>query len=103
MPAVSTLNLQTIAFSACAERSNQQAEWRFQGLCHMLAASNAAFHSMPLLPRWQYMTDQSKALVTRSVISVGVLLLAALLLRALVPWVLLALILWLVWQVMARR
>jgi len=58
---------------------------------------------MPLLPRWQYMTDQSKALVTRSVISVGVLLLAALVLRALVPWVLLALILWLVWQVMARR
>ena len=33
---------------------------------------------MPLLPRWQYMTDQSKALVTRSVIGVGVLLLAAL-------------------------
>ena len=69
----------------------------------MLATSIASFRSMPLLPRWQYMTDQSKALVTRSVISVGVLLLAALLLRALVPWVLLALILWLVWQVMARR
>ena len=103
MPSVFTLNLQTIAFSACAERSDQQAEWRFRRLCHMLAASNAAFDSMPLLPRWQYMTDQSKALVTRSVISVGVLLLAALVLRALVPWVLLALILWLVWQVMARR
>ncbi len=69
----------------------------------MLAVSIASFRSMPLLPRWQYMTDQSKALVTRSVISVGVLLLAALVLRALVPWVLLALILWLVWQVMARR
>ena len=69
----------------------------------MLAMSIASFRSMPLLPRWQYMTDQSKALVTRSVISVGVLLLAALVLRALVPWVLLALILWLVWQVMARR
>jgi len=69
----------------------------------MLAVSIASFRSMPLLPRWQYMTDQSKALVTRSVISVGLLLLAALVLRALVPWVLLALILWLVWQVMARR
>ena len=69
----------------------------------MLAVSIASFRSMPLLPRWQYMTDQSKALVTRSVISVGVLLLAALVLRALVPWVLLALILWLVWQVMAKR
>jgi len=69
----------------------------------MLAVSIASFHSMPLLPRWQYMTDQSKALVTRSVISVGVLLLAALVLRALVPWVLLALILWCVWQVMVRR
>ena len=103
MPAVFTLNLRMIAFSACAKRSDQQAEWRLESLCHMLAASNAAFHSMPLLPRWQYMTDQSKALVTRSVISVGVLLLAALVLRALVPWVLLALILWLVWQVMARR
>jgi len=68
----------------------------------MLAVSIASFRSMPLLPRWQYMTDQSKALVTRSVISVGVLLLAALVLRALVPWVLLALIVWLVWQVMAR-
>lgn len=69
----------------------------------MLAVSIASFRSMPLLPRWQYMTDQSKALVTRSVISVGVLLLAVLVLRALVPWVLLALIVWLVWQVMARR
>lgn len=69
----------------------------------MLAALMGSFRSMPLLPRWQYMTDQSKALVTRSVISVGVLLLAALVLRALVPWVLLALILWVVWQVMAKR
>ena len=69
----------------------------------MLAALIASFRSMPLLPRWQYMTDQSKALITRSVISVGVLLLAVLVLRTLVPWVLLALILWLVWQVMARR
>jgi len=69
----------------------------------MLAALIASFRSMPLLPRWQYMTDQSKALITRSVISVGVLLLAVLVLRTLVPWGLLALILWLVWQVMARR
>lgn len=69
----------------------------------MLAASIASLRSMPLLPRWQYMTDQSKALVTRSVIGVGVLLLAALVLRALVPWLLLALIVGLIWQVMARR
>ena len=59
--------------------------------------------SMPLLPRWQFMTDQGKALVTRSVISVGVLLLAALVLRSLIPWVVLGLIIWLVWQVLARR
>lgn len=58
---------------------------------------------MPLLPRWQFMTDQGKALVTRSVISVGVLLLAALVLRSLIPWVVLGLIIWLVWQVLARR
>ena len=53
---------------------------------------------MALLPRWQYMTDESKALVKRSVVSVLVLLVAALVLRALLPWVLLALIVWFVWS-----
>ena len=57
---------------------------------------------MALLPRWQYMTDESKALVKRTAVSVVVLFLAALLLRALLPWVLLALILWLGWSWMRR-
>ena len=58
---------------------------------------------MALLPRWQYMTDESKALVKRSVVSVLVLLVAALVLRALLPWVLLALIVWFVWSWSRRR
>jgi len=57
---------------------------------------------MALLPRWQYMTDESKALVKRTAVSVVVLFLAALLLRALLPWVLLALILWFGWSWMRR-
>ena len=58
---------------------------------------------MALLPRWQYMTDESKALVKRTAVSVLVLFLAALLLRALLPWVLLASILWFGWSWMRRR
>ena len=69
----------------------------------MLAARIDTTASMPLLPRWQYMTDQSKALVTKTTIGLGVVLVAALLLRSLFPWVVLVLICWLVWQVMARR
>jgi len=58
---------------------------------------------MALLPRWQYMTDESKALVKRAAVSVLVLFVAAFLLRALLPWVLLALIAWFVWSWMSRR
>lgn len=58
---------------------------------------------MALLPRWQYMTEESKALVKRTAVGVVVLFLAALLLRALLPWVLLALILWFGWSWMRRR
>ena len=58
---------------------------------------------MALLPRWQYMTDESKALVKRTAVSVLVLFLAARRLRALLPWVLLALIVWLAWSWMSRR
>ena len=69
----------------------------------MLAARIDTTASMPLLPRWQYMTDQSKALVTKTTIGVGVVLVAALLLRSLLPWVVLVLILWFGWQLFARR
>ena len=57
---------------------------------------------MALIPRWKYMTDESKALVKRGVVSVLVLFVAVVVLRALLPWVLLALIVWFVWS-WARR
>lgn len=58
---------------------------------------------MALLPRWRYMTDESKALVKRTAVSLLVLLLAVTLLRGLLPWVLLAVIVWLLWSWLSRR
>ena len=53
---------------------------------------------MPLLPRWRFMTDEAKGLTKRVAVSAVVLLLAALLLRALLPWMLLVLLLWGLWR-----
>ena len=58
---------------------------------------------MALIPRWRYMTEESKALVKRGVVSLLVLLVAVLVLRALLPWVLLALMVWFVWSWARRR
>ena len=58
---------------------------------------------MSLIPRWQYMTDESKALVKRGVLSLLVVFIAVVVLRALLPWVLLAVIVWFVWSWVARR
>ena len=58
---------------------------------------------MALLPRWHYMTDQSLALVKRTAVSLLVLLIAATPLRGLLPWVLLAVIVWFVWSWLSRR
>ena len=58
---------------------------------------------MPLIPRWQYMTDQSKALVKRGAISLLIVFAAVTLLRALLPWVLLGVVAWFVWTWVARR
>ena len=58
---------------------------------------------MALIPRWQYMTPESKALVKRGVVSLLVLLVASVVLRALLPWVLLALVAWFVWTWTKRR
>ena len=69
----------------------------------MLAAEISAAAVMSLLPRWQFMTDESKALVTRTAISVGVVVLAALVLRTLLPWVVLVVLVWLAWKVFGRR
>ena len=54
-------------------------------------------------PRWRYMTDESKALVKRGVVSVLVLLVAVVVLRALLPWVVLTLIIWFLWSWARRR
>ena len=42
---------------------------------------------MALIPRWQVMTDSSKALVKRSVITLVVALIGFTLLRAIFPWI----------------
>ena len=49
------------------------------------------------------MTDDSKALVKRGVVSLLVVFLAVVVLRALLPWVLLGVIVWFVWSWVARR
>ncbi|ABI45667.1 hypothetical protein sync_2697 [Synechococcus sp. CC9311] len=49
------------------------------------------------------MTPESKALVKRVGVSVLVLLVASVVLRALLPWVLVALVAWFVWNWAQRR
>ena len=58
---------------------------------------------MALIPRWQYLTDESKALVKRGAVSLLLVFVAVIVLRALLPWVLLAVIAWFVWTWLARR
>jgi hypothetical protein len=57
---------------------------------------------MFLLPRWRFMTDEAKALTKRTAITVGVLLVALLVLRALLPWVLLAVVGWWIWRAVSK-
>lgn len=78
-------------------------EQRPEAFGGMLAAEPDPVVAMPLLPRWQFMTEQGKALVTRTAISVGVVVVAALVLRTLLPWVVLVLLLWLAWKLVGRR
>ena len=58
---------------------------------------------MPLLPRWQYMTEESKALTRKVAVSALVVVVALLLVRALLPWVLLIVVLAWVWGWLSRR
>ena len=53
---------------------------------------------MALIPRWRFMTDEAKALTKRTGISTLVVLLVWLVFRALVPWVLLAVVAWWIWK-----
>ena len=53
---------------------------------------------MSLVPRWRFLTDEAKALTKRSAVTAGVVLLVLLVFRALLPWVLLAVVGWWIWR-----
>jgi hypothetical protein len=57
---------------------------------------------MPLIPRWRYMDDGAKALTKLTAISALVVLFVLLVFRALVPWVLLALVGWWIWKAIRK-
>ena len=57
---------------------------------------------MSLVPRWRFMTDEAKALTKRTAVTVGVVLLVLLVFRALVPWVLLAVVGWWIWRAVRK-
>jgi len=57
---------------------------------------------MPLVPRWRYMTDEAKALTKRTAVSALVVLLVLVVFRALVPWVLVALVAWWIWKAVSK-
>ena len=54
--------------------------------------------SMPLIPRWRYMTPQAKANVQRLATSAVVLLLGFLLIRSLLPVLVVGLLIWWIWK-----
>jgi hypothetical protein len=60
--------------------------------------------SMPvsLIPRWQFMTDEAKALARRTAVSAAVVVAVLLLFRALLPWVVLGLIGWWIWKAISK-
>jgi hypothetical protein len=57
---------------------------------------------MSLIPRWRYMTDEAKALTKRTAVSALVVLVVLLVFRALLPWVLVALVAWWVWKALSK-
>jgi hypothetical protein len=57
---------------------------------------------MALIPRWQYMTDEAKALTKRVAVSALVLLGAIVLLRSLLPWVVVVVVAWWIWRAVRR-
>ena len=58
---------------------------------------------MALIPRWQFMTDSSKAMVKRSAITLVVVLIGLTLLRAIFPWILLCLAFYGAWCLLNRK
>ncbi|WP_341884431.1 hypothetical protein [Synechococcus sp. UW140] len=57
---------------------------------------------MALVPRWQYMTEESKALAKRLAISGAILIISLTIIRALLPWVLAALAVWWLWKLVKK-
>ena len=57
---------------------------------------------MALIPRWRYMTNDAKALTKRVAVSALVLIATLVLLRALLPWVILAVVFLWIWKAIAR-
>jgi len=57
---------------------------------------------MPLLPRWHLMTDEAKALTKRTAVSALVVLLLLMVFRAMVPWVLVAVVVWWIWRAVSK-
>ena len=58
---------------------------------------------MSLVPRWRYMTDEVKVLTKRTAVSALVVLLVLLVFRALVPWVVLAVVVWWIWKALRKQ
>jgi hypothetical protein len=57
---------------------------------------------MSLVPRWRYMTDEAKALTKRTAVTALVVLLVLVVFRALVPWVLVAVVAWWIWKAVSK-
>ena len=57
---------------------------------------------MSLIPRWRYMTDEAKALTKRTAVSALVVLLVLMVFRALLPWVVLAVVAWWIWKAVSK-
>lgn len=57
---------------------------------------------MSLIPRWRLMTDEAKALTKRTAVSALVVLAVLLVFRALLPWVLVALVAWWAWKAVSK-
>ena len=49
---------------------------------------------MPLMPRWRYMTDGTKAVVRKAAISVFLIIISLTILRAFLNWIIIALIIY---------
>lgn len=57
---------------------------------------------MSLIPRWRFMTDESKALTKRTAVSAAVVLLVLLVFRSLLPWVIVGLVAWWIWKAVRK-